>query len=152
MKTTYFDPFQELDRMVSLFNRRGLSSMPVDLYMQDGHYVLAADLPGVDPNSIDISVDDKLLTIRAERSVGDAEGAKWLSRERLSASYLRQFTIGSGVNTDDISAQYDNGVLSILIPVNEKAAPRKISIETASPKAVTLETSASEEKEGTVAA
>jgi HSP20 family protein len=103
--------------------------MPVDLYRERDEYVLTADLPGVDPGSVDIDVDGQLLTIRAERTAGTADGVKWLSQERPYGSYLRQFSLGEGVDAASISARYDNGVLSVIIPLGEKAKPRKIEVE-----------------------
>jgi HSP20 family protein len=130
---TAYDPFRDLDRMASaLFEtRRGPRRMPMDLYRDGDHYVLSADLPGIDPGSVDIDVDGQLLTIRAERTLPSGEGVKWIVREREAASYLRQLNLGQGVDTERISATYANGVLSVTIPVSEKAKPRKISVESA---------------------
>ena len=125
-----FDPFTELDRVAGslLSSRNAPRLMPVDLYREENRYVLNADLPGVDPGSVDIDLDGQLLTIRAQRTTATADGKKWLSQERPSGSYLRQFSIGEGVDTDRISASYDNGVLSVVIPLSEKAMPRKIEV------------------------
>ncbi|WP_368496284.1 Hsp20/alpha crystallin family protein [Herbiconiux sp. A18JL235] len=125
-----FDPFSEFDRLASnlLQSRPGPRVMPVDLYRDQDRYVLNADLPGVDPGSVDVDVDGQLLTIRAQRTAAQAEGAKWLAQERPAGSYLRQFSIGEGVDTAGISASYDNGVLSVIIPVSEKAKPRKVQV------------------------
>lgn len=127
-----FDTFRDLDRLASsLFDaRRGPSRMPMDLYRDGDHYVLTADLPGIDPGSVDIDVDGQLLTIRAERSIPNDEGVKWITRERGSASFLRQLSLGQGVDTENISANYNNGVLSVTIPVSEKAKPRKVEVST----------------------
>ena len=130
-----FDPFSDLDRLTGalLGTRPGPRFMPVDLYRDGEQYVLAADLPGIDPGSVDIDVDGQLLTIRAERTAGSAEGVKWLSQERPYGSYLRQFSLGEGIDRSAISAHYDNGVLSVIIPMGEKAKPRKIEVATARP-------------------
>jgi HSP20 family protein len=127
-----FDPFSDLDRLTGalLGTRPGPRVMPVDLYRDGETYMLNADLPGVDPGSVDIDVDGQLLTIRAERTASSAEGVKWLSRERPHGSYLRQFSLGEGVDAASISAHYDNGVLSVVIPLGEKAKPRKIEVAT----------------------
>ncbi|MFC3300862.1 Hsp20/alpha crystallin family protein [Arthrobacter agilis] len=127
-----FDPFRELDRVAGalLENRPGLRLMPMDLYREKDHYVLSADLPGIDPGSVDIDVDGQLLTIRAERTLRGAEGVKWLTRERESGSFLRQLNLGQGIDTEGIAARYENGVLSVTIPVSERAKPRKIEIMT----------------------
>jgi HSP20 family protein len=125
-----FDPFSQLDRFAAsvLDSARTPRMMPVDLYRVEDHYVLDANLPGVDPESIDIDVDGQVLTIRAERNASSVDGAKWLAQERPYGSYVRQFSLGDGVDLDKISASYENGVLSITIPVSEKTKPRKIRI------------------------
>jgi HSP20 family protein len=126
----YFDPFSELDRLTNnLFTRSGPRLMPVDLYREGDKYVLNADLPGIDPGSVDLDVDGQLLTIRAQRTGASAEGAKWLSQERPYGTYLRQFSLGDGIDSENISAHYENGVLSVIIPVSERARPRRIEIE-----------------------
>jgi HSP20 family protein len=126
-----FDPFSELDRLTGnlLQFRTGSRFMPVDLFRDGDRYLLTADLPGVDPGSIDVDVDGQLLTIRADRTSGEHVGVKWLARERPFGSYVRQFSLGEGVDSARISASYDNGVLSVMIPISEKAKPRKIEIE-----------------------
>ena len=128
-----YDPLREMERFANaLFdgNRRGPRQMPMDLYRDGDHYVLTADLPGIDPGSVDIDVDGQLLTIRAERTLSAGEGVKWITREREAASFVRQLNLGQGIDTDRISASYSNGVLSVTIPVSEKAKPRKIEVAT----------------------
>lgn len=124
------DPFRDLDRLASsLFDtRRGPRRMPMDLYRDGDHYVLSADLPGIDPGSVDIDVDGQLLTIRAERTLAAGDGVKWITREREAASFLRQLNLGQGIDNDGIAATYSNGVLTVTIPVSEKAKPRKIEV------------------------
>ncbi len=127
-----YDPFRDLDRLASsLFDtRRGPRQMPMDLYRDGDHYVLTADMPGIDPGSVDIDVDGQLLTIRAERTLTEGEGVKWITREREAVSFLRQLNLGQGIDTEHIAANYNNGVLSVTIPVSEKAKPRKIEVST----------------------
>jgi len=125
-----FDPFGELDRIAGslLQTRPGPRVMPVDLYRDGDRYVLSADLPGIDPGSVDVDVDGQLLTIRAQRTAASPDGVKWLTQERPFGTYLRQFSLGDGVDSASISAHYDNGVLSVIIPVSERAKPRKIEV------------------------
>ncbi len=125
-----FDPFSELDRLTGdlLQFRPGPRFMPVDLYRDSERYMLTADLPGIDPGSVDVDVDGQLLTIRAHRTAADQAGVRWMSQERPHGTYLRQFSLGEGVDRDGITATYDNGVLSVIIPVSEKAKPRKIEV------------------------
>lgn len=130
----YFDPFQALDRVAGqlLDSRQGPRQMPMDLYRDGDHYVLSADLPGIDPGSVDIDVDGQLLTVRAERTPRSTEGVTWIARERAAGSFLRQFTLSQGIERAGISASYENGVLSIVIPVAERAKPRKIAVQASS--------------------
>jgi HSP20 family protein len=127
------DVFSDFDRFAAsmLDSVRGPRLMPVDLFREGDQYVLHADMPGIDPGSIDVDVDGGQLSIRAQRTADTREGVKWLARERGGRSFLRQFTLGDGVDVDRISASYDNGVLSVIIPVSERAKPRKIAVGTA---------------------
>ncbi|WP_430647401.1 Hsp20/alpha crystallin family protein [Agromyces sp. GXS1127] len=136
-----WDPFRDLDRLAAsmLDSSRGPRMMPIDLHRDGDHYVLSADLPGVDPGSIDIDVDGQLMTIRAERTLRDDENVRWLVHERPSGSFLRQLTLGEGIDTTGISAHYDNGVLSVIIPVSERAKPRKVEVRSAADDVVTPE-------------
>lgn len=125
-----FDPFREMDRLVDqVFGSvRAAGAMPMDLYRSGDHYVLHVDLPGVDPGSIDISVDDRLLTIRAQRSARSEQDVQWVNQERATGTFARQVTLGRGLDLDAISATYDDGVLSLTIPIAEDAKPRKIEV------------------------
>ncbi|OUE09603.1 Hsp20/alpha crystallin family protein [Clavibacter michiganensis] len=125
-----FDPFRELDRAMGALaeTRQPNRPMPIDLHREGDTYVLAADLPGIDPGSVDIDVDGQLLTIRAERTLAGDPGVRWLARERVAGTFLRQLTLGQGIDTERISAHYANGVLSVTIPVSERAKPRKIAV------------------------
>ena len=127
----FFDPFTELGRLTGSLNggQTGPRFMPVDLYREGDHYVLNADLPGVDPESVDIDVDGQVLTIRAQRTADIRNGVKWLAQERPHGSYVRQFSVGEGIDSESITAHYDNGVLSVLLPVSERAKPRKIEVQ-----------------------
>lgn len=129
-----FDPFSELDRLTGnlLQFRPGPRFMPVDLYRENDHYILNADMPGIDPGSVDVDVDGQLLTIRAERTASAHENVKWLAQERPNGTYFRQFSLGEGVDTEQINAHYDNGVLSVVIPISERAKPRKIEVHSGS--------------------
>ncbi|MCW2840144.1 MAG: heat-shock protein Hsp20 [Aeromicrobium sp.] len=133
MNSMTFDPFGELDRLASGLTqlRTGPRAVPVDLVKDGDRYLLNADLPGADPGSIDIDLDGHVLTIRAERTPAAHDGAQWIAQERRAGSYVRQFTLGDGLDTERISATYDNGVLSLVIPVSERAKPRKIALSTA---------------------
>ncbi|MDR1767041.1 MAG: Hsp20/alpha crystallin family protein [Propionibacteriaceae bacterium] len=121
-----FDPFREL--FTDVARTPAATAMPMDLYRDGDAFVAQIDLPGVDPSSIDVDVDDRQLTIRAERSSQAVEGQKWLVRERPAGTFARQLTLGYGVALDKIEANYADGVLSLRIPVAEEAKPRKIEV------------------------
>jgi HSP20 family protein len=124
-----FDPFREMDRWFSDVARTPASAaMPMDLYRDGDVFVTRIDLPGVDPASIDVDVDDRTLTVRAQRKADTTEEQKWLVRERPAGTFARQLTLGYGVALDRIAAEYRDGVLELRIPVAEEAKPRKISV------------------------
>lgn len=127
---TRFDPFQDMDRLVGeMFgSARAAAAMPMDFFRSGDHYVLHVDLPGADPGTIDVNVEDRTLTIRAQRSVVEHD-VQWHLRERTSGSYVRQITVGRGLALDRIDATYTDGVLTLTIPVAEDAKPRKIAVQ-----------------------
>jgi HSP20 family protein len=129
MSTTQFDPFRQMDRFFTdTFRSTSGSVMPMDLYRAGETFTAVIDLPGVDPSTIDIDVEDRMLTVRAERPDVDVEGAKWLSHERQTGTFARQLSLGRGLALDKIEADYRDGVLTLTIPVAEEAKPRKISV------------------------
>lgn len=129
-----FDPFSDLDALTrGLMTSQSGSSrsprfMPMDLCKIDDHYLLTADLPGVDPGSVDVNVDNGTLTISAHRTARSEDSAQWLANERFFGTYRRQLSLGEGVDASAISATYENGVLSVTIPLAERAKPRKIEV------------------------
>lgn len=127
--TTRFDPFREMDRFLGdALRAPAAAPMPMDLFRTGERFVAMIDLPGVDPGSIDIDVEDRTLTIRAERNALDEQDLQWLSHERPSGTFARQLTLGYGVALDRIQADYADGVLTLTIPVAEEARPRRISV------------------------
>jgi HSP20 family protein len=129
-----FDPFGDLDAITrGLLTAQGGSSrmprfMPMDLYKVDDHYVLTADLPGVDPGSIDVSVDNGTMTLTAHRTGHSEDSVTWLTNERFFGTYRRRLSLGENVDADKISATYENGVLTVTIPLAERARPRRIEV------------------------
>jgi HSP20 family protein len=129
-----FDPFRDFDRMTEQLlgapsgSARAPRFMPMDLYRSGDHYVLHADLPGVDPGSVDVGVENGTLTIRAQRSERTEDGVQWIASERFTGTYLRQVALGDDIDADRISATYANGVLTVSLPVAERAKPRRVEI------------------------
>ena len=100
----------------------------MDAYRVGDNFVAHFDLPGVDPGSIDLSVEGNTLTVSAERSVPQLENAEWTIAERPFGSYTRQLVLGRSLDTDRLEASYHDGVLTVSIPVAEKAKARKIQV------------------------
>jgi HSP20 family protein len=126
-----FDPFRGLDRLAEELTgaaARTPRTFPMDAYRRGEDVVLFFDLPGVDPQSIDLTVDQHVLTVRAERRSELEEGAEVLAAERPQGSFVRRVFLGDALDTDRITAEYHNGVLRLTIPVSEQAKPRKIEI------------------------
>jgi HSP20 family protein len=127
------DPFRELDRFTQqLFGQNGTWSrpavMPMDAYRDGEQYVVHFDLPGVDPASVDLNVERNVLTVKAERTHSYGEDVELQVAERPRGVFSRQLFLGDTLDSDRIEATYDAGVLTLRIPVAEKAKPRKIEV------------------------
>jgi HSP20 family protein len=126
-----FDPFRELDRLTDeafAATRSRTSPMPLDAYRDGERFVIAVDLPGVDPSTIDVSVEKNVLTVHAERRSVRTETQEWVVAERRPGTFTRQLFLGDTLDTDAISANYEHGVLTLEIPIAEKAKPRKVEV------------------------
>ncbi len=140
-----FDPFREFDRMVQESRSAARRpSFPMDAYRHGDTFVLHFDLPGMDPASIDVEYERNVLTVSAERSWRPVEGDDVVASERIHGSYRRQLLLGEGLDGDRIHATYEHGVLTLTIPVAEKAKPRKIEIQGGVSRPESIETSTSE--------
>lgn len=124
------DPFREIDRLAEQFF--GTTTRPAVMHLdayRDGDYFYAAfDLPGVDPESIDCTVERNVLTVRAERRRPTGENVELVAAERPMGTFTRQLFLGDTLDTDKLEAGYDNGVLTLRIPIADRAKPRRISI------------------------
>lgn len=126
---TTLDPFRDLDRLLAGAVRNPASAaMPMDLYRKGEQFIARIDLPGVDPGTVDVDVEDRTLTIRAERAQDLDDQVQWLSHERPAGTFARQVMLGYGVALDKIEAEYRDGVLTLTIPVADEAKPRRISV------------------------
>jgi HSP20 family protein len=126
------DPFREMDRLAhQVLGTNGTaarpSAMPMDAWRDGDTFHVEFDLPGVDPGSIDIDVERNVVTVKAERAPR-ASDAELIAAERPRGVFSRQLVLGDNLDTEHISAGYDAGVLTLQIPVAEKAKPRKISV------------------------
>ena len=122
------DPFRDFDRLTQqlLGTTNRPSAMPMDAWREGDRFVIEFDLPGVAAESIDLDVERNVLTVRAERV---ARNGDWemLATERPRGAFSRQLVLGDNLDLDRIDASYDVGVLRLVVPVAEKAKPRKIS-------------------------
>jgi HSP20 family protein len=126
------DPFRDLDRLTQqALGTQGTlarpSVMPMDAWRDGDRFIVEFDLPGVHTDSIDLDVERNVVTVRAERPARDNH-ADLLAAERPRGVFSRQLVLGDNLDTDNIDAHYSNGVLSLSIPVAEKAKPRKITV------------------------
>ena len=126
-----FDPFREIDRLTQAWGGDRAPVMPMDAYRDGERFVVHFDLPGVDPASIELTVEKNVLTVAAERQPVLGEGRQWLVNERPQGSFSRQLFLGEGLDSDHIEARYDHGVLTVTVPVAEQAKPRKVEITAA---------------------
>jgi len=102
--------------------------MPMECYRSGDTYYLHFDLPGIAPESLEVTAENNTLTVRAERHRHDQEGSSYLISERSSGTYSRQLVLGDGLAVDSIRADYRDGVLTLTIPVAEQAKSRKIEV------------------------
>lgn len=125
------DPFADFDRLTrQIWGGNRFSYMPVDAYRKDDRFWLHIDLPGVDPDTIDLTVEKNTLTVSASRAWKREDGVDVLVSERPMGEFSRRFFLGEGLDTERIEAGYDHGVLTVSIPVAETAKPRKIEVGT----------------------
>jgi len=124
------DPFREFDRLAQqvLGNTARPSAMPMDAYRAGDDFLVHFNLPGIDPETIELDVERNVLNVRAERRSPAPEDAEVLVAERPTGSFTRQLFLGDTLDTDRIDASYESGVLTLRIPVAEQAKPRRIQI------------------------
>jgi HSP20 family protein len=125
-----FDPFRDLDRLTNelLGAPRVPQPMPMECYRHGDTFYLHFDLPGIDPESLEVTAENNTLTVRAERRRLGPQDAEYLVSERPAGSYARQLVVGDGLSLDAIRADYHDGVLTLSIPVAEQAKPRRIEV------------------------
>ena len=124
------DPFRELDRVAQqVFGTTARpAAMPIDAYRKGDEFVVLLDLPGCDPGSINLTVERNVLAVHAERSRPGDDDVELLIGERPTGTFSRQLFLGESLDREHITADYENGVLTLTIPVAEEAKPRKVEI------------------------
>jgi HSP20 family protein len=137
-----FDPFRDFDRLArGPVSSRGTGWISMDAYRQGDQVIVNLDLPGVDPASVDVTVEKDTLTIKAERRFEVAEGDRVLVSERPQGSFTRRLRLGEALNGEQTEAHFENGVLTLTVPVAEQAKPRKVEITSGNGATVTGEES-----------
>lgn len=129
------DPFRDVDRLFQQLwgapsgRAPRVLAMPMDAYRKDDSFLIRLDLPGVDPESLDLTVEENVLTVRAERPVPpQSDEVESVIAERPYGTFSRQVFLGTNLDTEHIEAEYEAGVLTLVIPVAEHAKPRRISV------------------------
>jgi HSP20 family protein len=144
-----FDPFRELDRLTQPAWSGGRAPfMPMDAYRDGDRFLVHLDLPGIDPGTIDITVEKNVLTISAERRWNRDDAVEVVVAERPQGSFSRQLFLGEGLDAEHVDASYDNGVLTVTVPVAEQAKPRKVEISSSGSGARPIEATSTEATDG----
>jgi HSP20 family protein len=124
-----FDPFRELDQVAQqVLRQTPRPGAPMDAYRHGDQFIVQFDLPGVDPSSIDLTVEKNVLNVTATRQRTFAEGDEVLIAERPQGEFRRQLFLGEQLDTNNIGAEYEDGVLTLTLSVAEQAKPRKVEI------------------------
>ena len=134
----FVDPFEEMDRMFGQSGGRWRSGglMPMDAFEREGIYTLRFDLGGAKPDAVDVTVEHGVLTVTAERPIEETEGVNWLVRERPTGTHSRQVRLGDRLDVANIEASYDQGVLTVTIPIRPEAKPHKVAVSSGQRQAV----------------
>ena len=130
------DPFREMDRLTQqvLGTAARPAAMPMDAYRKGDEFFIHFDLPGIRADSITLTVEQNVLTVRAERAPAEVDGAQMIVAERPYGTFTRQVFLGETLDADRISADYNAGVLTLTIPVHEAAKPRSIQVTSSDEK------------------
>lgn len=125
-----YDPFRDVDRLMEQLAApaRRARSFPMDAIRRGDEVLLWLDLPGVDPESIDVTVERNVLTVRAQRRFEEQEGDQIIATERPQGEFTRELILGDTLDTGKMEATYENGVLQVTMPVAEQAKPRRIQV------------------------
>jgi HSP20 family protein len=141
MTISAFDPFSTFDRVLSRMGQGGQGavqqlSVPMDVYRAGDEFVIEADVPGVDPSTIDMTVERNMVTIAGEVHARHQREDELLLCERPHAKFRRQVYLGDNVDTENIKANYDDGVLTIRIPVTQQQRARKIEVGSSAQRSI----------------
>jgi HSP20 family protein len=135
------DPFRDFDRFAQqVFGTPSRpAAMPIDAFRKGDEFLVQFDLPGIDTSSIDLTVERNVLTVHAERRRQDADGVELLIGERPQGTFSRQLFLGDTLDADRIEADYRDGVLTLRVPITEKAKPRRVPIHASDSAATAID-------------
>ena len=144
------DPFRELDRLAqqALGTPSRPAAMPIDAYRREDEFIVELDLPGVEPESIDLTVERNVLTVHAQRRRAADDTIELLVGERPHGTFSRQLFLGDTLDTANIDASYTDGVLTLKLPVAERAKPRRVPINHRRGDAGAIRATSSEQADG----
>jgi HSP20 family protein len=124
------DPFRDVDRWMDEFRFGARErTMPMDAYRHGDELVLDFDVPGVDPNTIDLTVEQDMVRVTAKRDWLPVANDEFYARERPAGEFSRQVMLGKAVDSTKVTAHCENGVLTVRLPIAEAARKRQIAIE-----------------------
>jgi HSP20 family protein len=137
------DPFRDFDRLAQqVFGTPSRpAAMPIDAFRKGDEFVVQFDLPGIETSSIDLTVERNVLTVHAERRRQEAEGVELLIGERPQGTFSRQLFLGDTLDAERIEAEYRDGVLTLRLPITEKAKPRRVPIQGSDGRATAIDAS-----------
>lgn len=146
------DPFRDLDRLAGqlLGTPARPAGMPIDAHRRGDEFLVELDLPGVDPESIELTVERNVLTVHAERRRADGDDVEVLISERPHGTFSRQLFLGDALDTSKIDAGYADGVLTLRLPVAERAKPRRVPVSRMGDRPTRIEATASAAAEAPV--
>ena len=141
------DPFRDLDRLTQQLFGSGSrpASMPMDAYRQGDQVVVEFDLPGVESDSIELTVEKNVVSVSVQQQTSVPEGANVLASERPQGTFSRQLMLGDNLDVDRLDARYANGVLTLTIPVAEQAKPRKLQVSSTEKSRSPIDVNSSEQ-------
>ena len=123
-----FDPFRELDRLTERSISQAARTMPMEALRRGDEFAVYLDLPGVNPDDVDVTVENNVVTIRARRMPQREEGHEVIADERTYGDFTRQLFLGDNLDPDGLTADLANGVLTLRIPVSEASKPRRVAL------------------------
>jgi HSP20 family protein len=141
-----FDPFRDLDRFSEqvMASTRTMRPMPMEAFRRGDEFYVALDLPGVDPDDVDVTVERNVVTIHARRRPLRSENDEVIVDERPSGEFTRQLFLGENLDATRVEADFDRGVLTLRIPVAEESKPRKVEISARPSERQTIDTGSRE--------